>query len=213
MDANAVVGALRWRYATKQFDSGRTIPEELWKAFESVLTLTPSGYGLQPWKFLVIQNPDVRRALLAVSLNQNQITDCSHFVVFAAKVSIDEAYIGHYIDEVAKQRSLSRAHLAPFHQMMMDDVVNGPKSKWIAEWSARQAYIALGNVLTTAAILGIDACPLEGIIPEQYDEILSLRQDGYRTVVACAFGYRSLQDPYATRIKVRFNQSAVIQHL
>jgi nitroreductase len=213
MEASQVIEAMKWRYATKQFDTDRKIPDTVWKSLESVLTLTPSGYGLQPWKFLVIQNPEVRRKLVPISLDQNQITDCSHFLVLASKLSIEESYIGGYIDEVAKQRNLSKEVLAGFNQMMIDDVVNGPKSKWIAEWAARQAYIALGNILTTAALLGIDACPLEGIIPEEYDEVLELKKSGYRTAVACAFGYRSADDVYAKRIKVRFDEKVMVQHL
>ena len=102
--------------------------------------------------------------------------------------------------------------LAPYRQMMIGDLVTGPRSKVIADWAARQTYIALGNFMTASAALGIDTCPMEGIDPPKYDAILGLVGSGYQTVVACAAGYRSAADKYALAPKVRYPLADVVRH-
>jgi nitroreductase len=205
--------SLKRRYSVRQFDASRKITNEDWEILESALVLTPSGYGLQPWKFFVIQNPLVLKALTGVSLNQSQVEDCSHFVVFASKIVVDENYIGSYISRIAEVRQVPKESLDAYYQMMVDDLVTGPKSHFVSEWAARQAYIALGTLVTTAAMLNIGTCPMEGIVPEQYDEILNLKATGYRTLFACALGYGSLMDKYATLPKVRFDKAQVIHYV
>jgi nitroreductase len=201
------------RYATKIFDPTVKISASEWEILESTLLLSPSGYGLQPWKFIVVQDPQVRQKLMSVSLNQSQVAECSHFVVIAAKTSIDEAYIDSHVSVVAKVRNLPKESFDPYYQMMVDDVIHGPKGQYFREWAARQAYIALGALVTTAALLQIDTCPMEGIIPEQYDEILNLNSTGYRTLACCALGYRSVTDKYANFGKARFEKSQIINYI
>jgi len=205
-----LLSALKWRYATKRFDSNKSVPEQTWKALEESLILTPSSYGLQPWKFIVITNKALRAELTAHSWNQTQVVDCSHYVVFTVKSTMDPEYIGRFIDETARIRGIDRAKLNGYEQMMMGDLVNGPRGKMILDWAARQAYIALGNLMTSAALLGVDACPMEGIIPSKYDEILKLNGTGYQSIVACAVGYRSNEDPAANAKKIRYSQSELI---
>jgi nitroreductase len=96
--------------------------------------------------------------------------------------------------------------------MMVGDLVKGPRSAWIKEWTARQTYIALGNLLTSAALLDVDACPMEGIDSAKYDEILGLTAKGYETTNVCAFGYRAADDKYAGAKKVRFPSNELIEH-
>ena len=96
--------------------------------------------------------------------------------------------------------------------MMIGDLVNGPRSHVISEWAARQAYIALGNFMTAAAMIGVDTCPLEGLDPVKYDEILGLTGSGWKTVCACPAGYRDAEDKYATSKKVRFDAKDLIIH-
>jgi nitroreductase len=96
---------------------------------------------------------------------------------------------------------------------MIDDVVNGARSFQVNEWSTRQTYIALGNFMTSAALLGVDTCPMEGIEPVNYDRLLGLAPKGLTTVVACAAGYRSVADKYAALAKVRFLKSEVLETL
>lgn len=207
-----LIESLEWRYATKKFDSSKKINQKTWEILEKALILTPSSYGLQPWKFIVVQDHAIKEKLKANSWNQAQVTDCSHHVVFAIKEKLDEAHIDHYIHQIAKVRGLEESSMEGYKKMMMGDLVKGPRSHVISEWAARQTYIALGNFMTAAAVLGIDTCPLEGIDPIKYDEILGLTGSGWKVVVACPAGYRADDDKYATTKKVRFDAKDVIIH-
>ena len=204
---------LNWRYATKKFDATQTIPEATWQALSESLVLTPSSYGLQPWKFWVITNPAIRAELKPVSWNQAQVTDCSHFVVFSIKKNLTSEHIDHFVERTAEVRGVSLESLEGYRNLMVGDVIHGARSLTVNEWATRQTYIALGNFMTSAALLGIDTCPLEGLDPAKYDQILGLPSKGYATVVACAAGYRASDDKYAELAKVRFISSEVIETL
>jgi nitroreductase len=203
--------ALHWRYATKQFDPTKKIADQEWAALEEALILTPSSCGLQPWKFLVLTNKELREQLVGYSWNQQQVVECSHFVVFAGKTALGEAEIEHYLQRIVEVRGVSPESLAPFRGMMQGLFLNGPLTSIVGEWAARQAYIALGNFMTAAALLKIDTCPMEGFEPEKYDEVLNLPAQGLRTIVACAAGYRSPGDKYAAMPKVRFEKKELIE--
>lgn len=204
-----VVAQLRWRYAAKKFDPTRTIPPDTWAALEQALVLTPSSYGLQPWKFFVVTDPAVKARFPAHSWGQRQPQDCSHMVVLAIKADLSEADIDRYLARVAEVRGQSVESLGRFKQTMMGSLTNPPFD--INEWAARQVYIALGQFMACAAVLGVDTCPMEGIDPIKYDEILGIDAQGYRTVVACPAGYRAADDRYAKVPKVRFKTEDVIQ--
>ena len=204
---------LRWRYATKKFDSARKISEADWKALEEALILTPSSFGLQPWRFLVLTDTATREALVPVSWGQRQVADCSHFVVFAVKASLTEADIDAYIDRIAEVRGGTAESMASYRQMMVGSLIDGPMSSMVGEWAKRQAYIALGNFLTCAALLGIDACPMEGFESARYDEILGLPARGLTAAVACPAGYRAVDDKYASLPKVRFKPEQLIEYV
>jgi nitroreductase len=201
-----------WRYATKKFDPSKRIPAGLWEALEQALVLSPSSYGMQPWKFIVVTDPALKRRLRAVSWNQTQVEDCSHLVVFLAKQRISEADVDRLVQRTAEVRAQSEESLAGYKGFMMGDLVHGGRSAVIDQWAARQAYIALGNFMTSAALLGIDTCPLEGLEPAAYDLILGNQDSGYHTVCACPAGYRSVDDGYAAKPKVRFPAAEVIDH-
>ncbi len=205
--------AQNWRYATKQFDASKKIPAATWQALEQTLILSPSSYGLQPWQFFVVTNPDLRAKLRPHSWNQAQITDASHLVVFAIPEEIDIPYMEKYLARIAEVRGVTLESLGFYRDMMMADVIAGPRQSWVREWAARQLYIALGNFMTSAALVGIDTCPIEGLDPREYDAILDLPAKGYNAVVACAAGYRADTDKYATLPKVRFEKSDLLRHL
>lgn len=211
MTTQELTKALEWRYAVKKFDNTKKISDADWTTLEKSLVLTPSSYGLQPWKFLVVQNPSVRKQLTPLSWNQSQVEDCSHFVVFTSRLKMDPAYIANFIETTASTRGMPVEALAGYRKMMEGDLVTGGRSHMITEWAARQSYIALGNLMTCAAVLGIDTCPMEGIDPAKYDEVLGLKETDYRTVVACAVGYRSVDDKYAHAKKVRFSTDQVVK--
>ncbi|MEI8341719.1 MAG: NAD(P)H-dependent oxidoreductase [Verrucomicrobiota bacterium] len=208
-----LLDGLNWRYATKQFDPARKISDADWSALEQALILTPSSFGLQPWNFVVVTDPAIREKLVPVSWGQRQPADCSHFVVFAIKKNFGIEDINALLDRTVEVRGGERAKLDAYGDLMIGDLINGPRSKWIQEWMARQAYIALGNFMTSAALLGIDTCPMEGLDPVKYDEILGLPARGLATVVACPAGYRAVSDKYALLPKVRFAPEKLITRI
>jgi len=203
---------LNWRYATKKFDPARKIAAADWAVLEEALILTPSSYGLQPWKFIVVTDQALKAKLRPASWNQAQVEDCSHLVVFAAKQDISEADVDRFVARIAEVRGVGLESLAGYRGFMVGDLVNGTRHAVIQEWAARQTYIAMGNLLTSAAMLGIDACPFEGLEPAKYDAILGLKDSGYATVAACPLGYRAADDKYASAPKVRFEARDVIDH-
>jgi nitroreductase len=202
---------LGWRYATKVFDPAKKISEADWHTLERSLILTPSSFGLQPWQFYIVTDPDTKAKLKPVSWNQSQIVDASHLVVFAIKENLSVAEIDRYIARTAEVRGLTVESLAKFRQMMVGSLES--PSFDINEWAARQVYIALGFFMASAAMLGIDTCPIEGFEPNKYDEILGLTPLGYRACVVAAAGYRSKDDRSATLPKVRFKTEDVVTHI
>ena len=211
MTNEQLLTALNWRYATKVFDAARKIPADVWHTLEQSLVLTPTSYGLQPYKFLVVQGPAKRAELLPHSWGQKQVVDCSQFVVFITRTEMTEADVDRLIQRTVAVRQLPANALDAYRAMMVGDIVNGPRGKRAYEWAARQAYIALGNLMTCAAMLGVDACPMEGLNPVEYDRILNLAGTGYATVVACALGYRAAGDKYASLAKVRYPAKDLVQ--
>lgn len=213
MTPSDLIASLHWRYATKSFDASRKIPADVWAALEESLVLTPSSFGLQPWKFIVVTDPAVKAQLSAVSWNQPQPTDCSHHVVFAARKTMDDAEVDRFLSSTVAARGGKVEDLAVYRGMMTGFVANAAKQGWLGEWAVRQAYIAIGQFMASCAVLGVDACPMEGIAPPEYDRILGLTDSDYRTVVACAAGYRKEDDKYATLAKVRYATGDVIQRV
>lgn len=206
-----LLDALQWRYATKIFDANKKIPADVWATLEKALVLTPTSYGLQPYQFLVVQDAAKRAALLPNSWGQKQVVDCSHFVVFTARTDMKEADVDKLIARISSVRGVPAETMTPYWNMMIGDIVNGPRGKAAHEWAARQTYIALGNLMTAAALLGVDACPMEGLNPVEYDNILGLNGTGYKTVVALALGYRAANDKYASLAKIRYEQSELVR--
>ena len=206
-----IVSQLQWRYATKAFDPSAKIPSDIWSSLEDTLVLTPSSYGLQPWKFLVITNDAVRESLVPHAWGQRQVADCSHFVVMCAKTNLDEAYVDSYVNDIATKRNIPATALVGLRGMMLGSLSQMDEAA-VRTWAAKQCYIALGNFMTTAALAGIDTCPMEGFVQEQFDEILGLSAQGLTSVVCCPAGYRAADDKYASMAKIRWDKSAVIEH-
>jgi nitroreductase len=208
-----LLAQLNWRYATKQFDPNRKINPQDWAALEEALRLSPSSSGLQPWKFIVITDPAMRAKLRPVSYGQPQITDASHLVVFAAKKNISAADVDAFMKQISVTRNVPVESLAQFRDMVVGGIVQSQDEPARDAWARNQAYIALGNLLTSAALLGIDACPMEGFDRAQYDEILGLKAQGYATAVIATVGYRSPSDKYADAAKVRFPKNQIFTHI
>ncbi len=205
--------ALNWRYATKTFDPARPIPDATWAALERTLVLTPSSFGLQPYRFLVIDDPELRQQLLPHAWNQRQVVDAARFVVFAARTEVTAPEIDTLIQLIATTRGVSPDSLAGLRGMMAGMLLAEASKSFVPHWTARQAYIALGNVLTAAPLLGLDACPIEGFVPAEFDRVLGLPAQGLTAVVCCALGYRAVGDKYATAPKVRFPVGELVKHI
>lgn len=208
IEAEHLLNNLKWRYAVKKFDPAKAIDAHTWAALEHAAVHAPSGFGLQPWKFVVVSDRALRRELRGASWDQPQITDASHLVVFARKTGIAQAEIDAYIDQIAAVRGVERASLAEFRSSMLGFA--GRAGFDVQAWAGRQVYIALGVFLTSAAMLGIDACPMEGFDAGRYDKILGLNERGLAAQVVAAAGYRAQDDPFAAMKKVRFRHADVI---
>ncbi|MFV3410091.1 NAD(P)H-dependent oxidoreductase [Bdellovibrio bacteriovorus] len=212
MTHKTIQDALEWRYATKKFDATKKISDVDWTTLRNSLTLAPSSYGVQPWKFLVIENPEVRNQLKPVSWNQTQVTDASHYVVFLYKEKMDADFVQKFINRVAEVRSAPLEALDGYKNMLVENLVKAPEEK-IRVWSQRQAYIAMGFLLQTAALLKIDATPMEGFDPAAYDKILGLEGTGWKSVATVALGYRHQEDALQNQKKVRFAEDDLIQYI
>jgi nitroreductase len=210
---DTIISALNWRYATKKFDASKKIPANVWSALEESLRMAPSSFGLEPWRFLVIDSPDLRTKLLPVSWNQNQVVDASHFVVIAGRTDIDANDVDRLIQATAAARAVDAASLEGYRKMVLSFVEAASSSGRAPSWNARQAYIASGFLMLSAALLGVDSCPMEGIDADAYNSILGLSGTGYSALCACALGYRAADDKYASLAKVRFASKDVIFHL
>ena len=210
LSPEAAIHQLKWRYAVKKFDSTKIIPDATWTALEQSLVLAPSSFGLQPWKFFVVKNPEVRSQLLEHSWKQAQVVDASHLVVLAIKKDMNDTDVDRYIACQAEAHGTTVDALAGYTGMIKGFM---GRNASVNDWSARQVYIALGQYMTTAAMMGIDTCPIEGFVAPKYDEILGLTELGYASVVLCPAGYRSAEDKYATMPKVRFATDNVVAHI
>ena len=199
-----LLDALNWRYATKSFDSSKRISEATWKTLEESLVLSPSSFGLQPYRFFVVKDPTIRTQLQPHSWNQTQVVDASHYVVFAGRTAMTEVEVDRFLDRIVEVRGIPRESLEGYRGMMYGSLLSPGTEARIPHWAALQAYIALGNLMTSAALLGVDTCAIEGFAPAEYDSILGLKEQGYASVVCCALGYRCPEDKYATAAKVRF---------
>jgi len=194
---------LGWRYATKRFIVGRPIPADHWVTLEQALQLSPSSYGLQPYRFVVVRDRALRQQIHEAARKQPQILEAAELVIFAARTDLTSAQVDHFIAQTAAVRQIPFEALEKYRTSILGDLVTGKRHAIIADWSKRQAYLALGMLLSTAAQLGIDACPMEGFVPEEVDRILGLPALGFGSAVFCALGYRSPQDPHQNDPKVR----------
>lgn len=205
----AAIAALRHRYATKQFDPARALDPATWNALCDALVLAPSSFGLQPWRFLVVENTEIRAQLREVSWNQPQLTDAAKLIVLTTRTDLTDADIDAWLECLGAAQGKTTGELAAYRGMIAGfTAAMTPDAR--RAWNTRQCYLALGQLMTTAAMLGVDTCPLEGIDATAYDRILGLQGGGYATVVACAIGHRAADDRYATVPKARFPRDQVI---
>ena len=196
----------KWRYATKKFDTTKKISTQDFAELLEVLRFSPSSFGLQPWKFVIVQDPELRKKLRPYAWDQAQVTDAGALIVFCALKKMDEDYVKRYVNILAEVRGVTKESLLGYEQMITGFLKSkGPQA--VSEWMKNQVYIALGVFLAECAHRQIDACPMEGFDAEKFDEILELSQEGLESVVLCAVGYRAHDDHYAALKKVRFENN------
>ena len=211
INSQNLINAMNWRYATKSFDENRKISEQDWQILEKSLILSPSSFGLQPYKFIIVKNNKIRDDLVVHSWNQSQINKSSHLVVFTALNNISEEYIDNFIQLTAKTRNIDSKYLEDYKKMMINNLIDSKKE--IFNWASKQAYIALGNLMLSASLLEIDSCPIEGIDNQAYDNILNLNNSDYKTSCVCCLGFRSSDDKYQNLKKVRFSREMLFQEI
>ncbi|MCB2209013.1 MAG: NAD(P)H-dependent oxidoreductase [Bacteroidetes bacterium] len=193
---------LRWRYATKRFDTSKKVSTNDLAKLKEAIQLSVSSYGLQLYKVLIIQDMELREELKPVSWNQNQITEASHLIVFCNYTDVNSFDIEEFIQTTSDIRGIDYEKLkgyGDFINSKLDEKSDDQKRNWLE----RQPYIALANLLMASAELKIDACPMEGFESEKYNEILGLNESGLNACVIAAIGYRSPEDQSHKFPKIR----------
>lgn len=197
---------LQWRYATKKFDSEKKLSaEDLEELLESV-RLSASSYGLQPYEVIVVSDPEVREKLKAAAWNQSQITDASQLIVFANYRKISSDHVSEYMQNISETREVPRENLSGMEKMI-NNTIESRSEENQQIWGSKQTYIALGNLLSSAASMRIDTCPMEGFNQDEFDEILGLKDKNLQSSVIAAVGYRSEEDQNQHLEKVRKNKT------
>ncbi len=204
-----IIEAMKWRYATNKFDTSKKLTSEQISELLEIVTLSPSAFGLQPWKFIVVTNPDVRAKLQEAGYGQPKITEASHLIVFAVEKNIDDELINAFIKSVSETRGVPVDGLTQYAGMIKGATSSMTPEQRV-EWAARQAYLALGVLIASAAISGIDVAPMEGFDPKKFDEILGLDKMGLESKVVAAVGFRASDDPSAQYKKVRYPKEKIV---
>ncbi|GAA4270920.1 NAD(P)H-dependent oxidoreductase [Aquimarina gracilis] len=193
---------LKWRYATKKFDATKKVSDTDLEKIKEAVSLSASSYGLQAYKVLIIEDPEIREKLKPASWGQSQITDASHLIVFCNYTQVGPEVIDGYLKLKATTQGLNFEDLKGYGDFMKTKIGALPDEA-VKAWTAKQTYIGLGNLLAASAELKIDACPMEGFEPDEYDKILGLSEKGLSAAVIATIGYRSEEDATQGNKKVR----------
>jgi nitroreductase len=196
-----IIGALNWRYAVKAFDPSKKVSEENLHTILESGRLAPSTVGLEPWKFILVKNPEIRAKLSAAGYGQPKITQASHLIVIAHRTDA-KALPVELIERTGKAQGKTTEELSGLKRMAEGSVTSHPNPISCEGWLAAQTYIPLGMMIETAALLGVDAGPMEGFDPKQVDEILGLKEKNLASSTMLALGYRG-EDPFAALPKTR----------
>ena len=199
---NNSIDSLKWRYAVKKFDSERILPEEKITLLKEAFNLTATSYGLQPIRLIVLQNKSLQEQLVAHSFGQLQVAQASHILVLCIEDNIDPEFILEYFKRVKQIRNTPQEILDPYQENLLSDF-SQMETESIRQWSINQAYLAMGNLLTVCAVEQIDSCPMEGFVPQAYDDLLKLGEKGLHAVLVLPVGYRAPDDEFSGFKKVR----------
>ena len=202
MNSTTIIESLNWRYATKKFDTTKKLSEDQLNLILETAQLTPSSYGLEPWKFVVVTNPAIREQLLNFSWNQKQVVDASHLLVLCARTDVNIEYVDKYQSNMEQMGGKPAGSLQKLGDMVRGSV-GARTPEEVINWNAKQVYIALGNIMTVCALNQIDTCPMEGFDVAEYDRILGLEAMNLTATVILPIGFRSAEDTSAKRPKQR----------
>lgn len=191
-----------WRYATKKFDSTKKISDEDLNTLKEAIRLSSSSYGLQPYKVIIVESPELRAKIQPAAWGQSQIVDASHLIIFANQTSIGDTEIDALIENMSKTRGIDIETLSGY-QGFMKGKINDLSEDAQNIWNSKQTYLALGNLLNAAAELKIDVTPMEGFVPAQVNEILGLNELGLNASLIATIGYRHEEDATQHYKKVR----------
>ncbi|WP_339918218.1 NAD(P)H-dependent oxidoreductase [Yeosuana marina] len=197
-----IIEHLNWRYATKKFDSSKKLSKDKIDIIKEAFNLTATSFGLQTISLVIVSNDDLKASLVPHAYYQNQVSEASHLLVICIQDDISDSDVNLYFNSVKNIRNTPETILNPFRKNLLK-TMQGKSVENRQLWSKNQAYIALGNLMTVCAVEGIDSCPMEGFIPEKYDEVLELNKKGLKSVLLLPIGYRADDDMFATLKKVR----------
>ena len=209
---NNILDALEWRYAVKKFDDKASLTEQQILEVKNAFNLSASSYGLQPYKMIVVQNPDLKEKLVPASYGQQQISQSAALLVFAVRTDFGMDYIDQYFENMSVKRQIPLENLEGYKNFMKGSFANKSEEE-IWSWSVKQVYLTMGHMLASLAAMKIDACPMEGIDPNAYDKILDLEAKQLKTIVAMPIGVRAIDDATASALKVRKDLSEIIIEL
>ena len=204
-----IIDSLKWRYATKEFDTAKKLTDAQIDVLLKSANLTASSFGLQPGKIVLVENSELREKLVQYSWGQKQVSEASHLLVITADIEINDSKVDKYVADVVSNRGVAEESLEGMSKMVKG-FLSGMDDAQKRVWADNQAHIVLGNLLTVCAIEGIDTCPIAGFQPEKYDEILDLKKDGQRSVLVLPIGFRLDTDKYASLEKVRMSDNEFV---
>ena len=207
-----LIEKLNWRCATKKFDSSKKLSSEKIELLKQAFNLTPTSYGVQTMKMVIVSDEPTKNKMVEFCYGQEQVKNASHVLAFCIQDTVNETDVDNYFNEVVKIRNTSELILTKYRKELKD-FVNSKTNEELKIWCVNQVYIALGNLMTTCAIEGIDACPMEGFLPDKIDELLELKKHNLKSVLLLPVGYRAQDDMFAELKKVRKDISETIIEL
>ena len=203
------IASLNWRYAVKKFNNEKFLSQEQINLLKEAFNLTATSYGLQPLKLLVIKNKEIQKELVAHSWNQSQVLEASHLLVICIPTNFSKNEVEAYFNLVQEVRNTPIEIIKPFKEFLTAEIDKKSQEELLS-WNKNQAYLALGNLLTVCALEKIDACPMEGFIPEKYDEVLGLHEKNLTSTLVLPVGFRADDDYMKDLKKVRKNTDDVV---
>ena len=207
-----LIERLNWRYATKKFDNTRKLSKEKLDILIKAFNLTPTSYGVQTMKMMVIGNDAIKNELVKHCFNQEQVKNASHVLAICIQEEVNEKDADAYFDNVVRIRKTPEIILSKYRKELKE-FIRSKSKKDIDIWCINQAYIALGNLMTACAVEGIDCCPMEGFVPQEIDSLLNLKEHNLRSVLLLPVGYRAKDDMFSQLKKVRKDLSETILYL